>query len=179
MRQEGHNILKEAIMKSWIWAVILVIGIIIGIVGYQSLIPIVLPGIQQTFEYIDKTAATKNVFGKPFSLMIIIFLKNLSVALICFVTAKLSKGFIPGFIMLINGIVIGMFGTLASNLGMPAMSFIMGILPHGIVELPALFLACAIGMFGISQESWRITGIPFLMLLVAAGIESYITPLLM
>jgi len=81
--------------------------------------------------------------------------------------------------MLMNGIVIGMIGTLASNLGMPVMSFIMGILPHGIVELPALFLACAIGMFGISRESWRIASIPFLMLLVAAGIESYITPLLM
>jgi len=138
-----------------------------------------LPGIQQTFEYIDKSAATKNAFSKPFSLMIIIFLKNLSVALICFITAKLSRGFIPGFIMLMNGIVIGMLGTLVSNLGMPVMSFVMGILPHGIVELPALFLACAIGMFGISQESWGIARIPFLMLLVAAGIESYITPLVM
>jgi len=138
-----------------------------------------LPGIKQTFEYIDQTASAKNAFGKPFSLMIIIFLKNLSVALICFITAKLSKGFIPGFIMLMNGIVIGMFGTLVSNSGMPVMSFVMGILPHGVVELPALFLACAIGMFGISKESWRIARIPFLMLLVAAGIESYITPLLM
>ena len=138
-----------------------------------------MPGIKQTFEYINQTATAKTAFSKPFVLMIIIFLKNLSVALICFVTAKLSKGFIPGFIMLMNGIVIGMLGTLVSNLGMPVMSFIMGILPHGIVELPALFLACAIGMFGISQESWGIARIPFLMLLVAAGIESYITPLVM
>ena len=135
-------------MKSWIWAVILAIGIIIGIVGYQLLVPIILPGIKQTFEYINQTATAKTAFSKPLVLMIIIFLKNLSVALICFITAKLSKGFIPGFIMLMNGIVIGMLGTLVSNLGMPVMSFIMGILPHGIVELPALFLACAIGMFG-------------------------------
>ena len=166
-------------MKSWIWAAILAIGIIIGVIGYQLLIPIILPSIQQTFEYIDKTAATENAFGKPFSLMIIIFLKNLSVALICFITAKLSKGFIPGFIMLMNGMVIGMLGVLVTNSGMPVMSFIMGVLPHGIVELPALFLASAIGMFGIRQDSWRIASIPFLMLLVAAGIESYITPLLM
>lgn len=166
-------------MKSWIWAAILAIGIIIGVIGYQLLIPIILPGIQQTFEYIDKTAATENAFGKPFLLMIIIFLKNLSVALICFITAKLSKGFIPGFIMMMNGMVIGMLGVLVTNSGMPVMSFIMGVLPHGIVELPALFLASAIGMFGISRESWRIAGIPFLLLLVAAGIESYITPLLM
>jgi len=138
-----------------------------------------LPGIKQTFEYINQTATAKTAFSKPFVLMIIIFLKNLSVALICFITAKLSKGFIPGFIMLMNGIVIGMLGTLVSNLGMPVMSFVMGILPHGIVELPALFLACAIGMFGISKESWRIASVPLLMLLVAAGIESYITPLVM
>ena len=85
----------------------------------------------------------------------------------------------PGFIMLMNGIVIGMLGTLASNLGMPVISFIMGVLPHGIVELPALFLICAIGMFGINRESCRVTSVPVLMLLVAAGIESYITPLLM
>ena len=166
-------------MKSWIWAAILAIGIIIGVIGYQLVIPIILPSIQQTFEYIDKTAATENAFGKPFSLMIIIFLKNLSVALICFITAKWSKGFIPGFIMLMNGMVIGMLGVLVTNSGMPVMSFIMGVLPHGIVELPALFLASAIGMFGIRQDSWRIASIPFLMLLVAAGIESYITPLLM
>ena len=81
--------------------------------------------------------------------------------------------------MLMNGIVIGMLGVLGTNLGMPVISFIMGILPHGVVELPALFLASAIGMLGISHESWRIASIPFLMLLVAAGIESYITPLLM
>ncbi|MCK9313959.1 MAG: stage II sporulation protein M [Methanocorpusculum sp.] len=166
-------------MKSWVWAVILAIGIIVGIISYKTLIPIWWPAIREAFDYIDKSAAAKNAFGKSFSLMIIIFLKNLSVAIICFLTAKLSKGFIPGFIMLINGMVIGMLGTWLSVSGMPVMSFIMGLLPHGIIELPALFLACAIGMYGINKESWRIAGIPALMLLVAAGIESYITPLLM
>lgn len=138
-----------------------------------------LPAIQQTVDYIDNTEITKNAFSKPFSLMIIIFSKNLSVAIICFFSAKISKGLMPGFIMLSNGMAIGLVGMILGISGMPVMSYIMGLLPHGIVELPALFLVCAIGMYGISKESWRIASVPALMLLIAAGIESYITPLIM
>lgn len=141
--------------------------------------PVMLPAIHQTVDYIDNAEITKNAFSKPFSLMIIIFLKNLSVALICIFTAKLSKGLMPGFIILTNGIAIGLVGMILGISGMPVMSYVMGLLPHGIVELPALFLACAIGMYGLSEESWRIASVPALMLLVAAGIESYITPLVM
>lgn len=138
-----------------------------------------LPAIQQTVDYIDNTEITKNAFNKPFSLMIVIFLKNLSVAIICFLTAKVTKGLMPGFTMLANGAAIGLVGVMLSFSGMPVMSYIMGLLPHGIIELPALFLVCAIGMYGVNKESWRITSVPALMLLVAAGIESYITPLIM
>ena len=172
-------ILKDAIKKSWIWAVILAIGIIIGIIGFKWLMPVFMPAIQQTVDYIDKTEVAKNAFTKPFSLMVIIFLKNLSVALICIFTAKLSKGLMPGFIMLTNGMAIGLVGVILSVSGMSVISYVMGLLPHGIIELPALFLVCAIGMYGISKESWKIASVPALMLLVAAGIESYITPLVM
>lgn len=141
--------------------------------------PVFMPAIQQTVDYIDKTEVAKNAFSKPFSLMVIIFLKNLSVALICILTAKLSKGLMPGFIMLTNGMAIGLVGVILSVSGMSVISYVMGLLPHGIIELPALFLVCAIGMYGISEESWKIASIPALMLLVAAGIESYITPLVM
>ncbi len=81
--------------------------------------------------------------------------------------------------MLSNGMAIGLVGMILGISGMPVMSYVMGLLPHGIVELPALFLVCAIGMYGISKESWRIASVPALMLLIAAGIESYITPLIM
>lgn len=105
--------------------------------------PVFMPAIQQTVDYIDKTEVAKNAFSKPFSLMVIIFLKNLSVALICILTAKLSKGLMPGFIMLTNGMAIGLVGVILSVSGMSVISYVMGLLPHGIIELPALFLVCA------------------------------------
>ena len=172
-------ILKDTIKKSWIWAVILTVGIIVGIIGYKLFVPVFMPAILQTVDYIDKTEVAKTAFSKPFSLMIIIFLKNLSVAIICFFSAKISKGLMPGFIMLVNGIAIGLVGVMLSFSGMSVMSYVMGLIPHGIVELPALFLVCAIGMYGVNKESWRLTSVPALMLLMAAGIESYITPLIM
>lgn len=77
------------------------------------------------------------------------------------------------------GIVIGFAVTILNTSGIPMSSIMMALLPHGVVELPALFLVCAIGMYGISKESRRIASIPILMLFVSAGIESFITPLLM
>lgn len=132
----------------------------------------------QIFAYEDNINIAKVVSSNSFMFTIAIFLKNLSVAMMCFLTAKLSKGLVPGFIMIVNGVIIGFAVTILNISGIPMESIVMAILPHGIIELPALFLFCAIGMYGLNKEYWRITGIPILMLLIAAGVENYITPLI-
>ncbi len=170
--------MKNSIKKSWIWAIVFIIGIIVGVVSHKLLLPHLLPVMLQIFDYKDNTSIAKVVATNPFLFTIAIFLKNLSVAMMCFLTAKLSKGLVPGFIMFVNGIIIGFAITILNVSGIPMKSIVMAILPHGIIELPALFLFCAIGMYGLNKESWRIAGVPILMLFIAAGVESYITPLI-
>jgi len=75
--------------------------------------------------------------------------------------------------------------------------FVLGVLPHGIIEIPAFFLAAAFGLkFGyhiifpmpqksrgeglvlIWKEFWALFPLIVAMLLLSAGIEIILTPVL-
>jgi stage II sporulation protein M len=116
----------------------------------------------------------------------------------------IAAGIFPLFTMALNGMVLGfVFGEMADQ-GHNVLPYIVkGILPHGILELPALFLAAGFGMLlGVSalkgvfgslfgkNEPWglfvrAIKGtVPaavllLVLLLLAAIIESTITYSLM
>ena len=97
----------------------------------------------------------------------------------------------------VNGAMIGVAAGLAeSGAGVAAWKVIVfGVLPHGIVELPALFFAGAIGLYAGTYwmrrrkpYSWgrmfALSGLAFLVLVVgfdavAAVIEAHVTPLAM
>jgi stage II sporulation protein M len=126
-----------------------------------------------------------------FELMVSLFLHN---ALICalMVVLGLAFGLITLLIIVDNGLIIGLIGTAAAGrAGLPLT--LAAILPHGVVELPAMALSAAIGLYlgycvllslfrrpvDISREvrdgarmfvAWVL---PFL--LIAAFIESYVT----
>jgi stage II sporulation protein M len=51
--------------------------------------------------------------------------------------------FLPVLVMAMNGVVIGMAPGI---LGIPWWKFVLAILPHGVLELPALVLASAVGL---------------------------------
>ncbi|MGD2246829.1 MAG: stage II sporulation protein M [Candidatus Methanofastidiosia archaeon] len=51
--------------------------------------------------------------------------------------------FLPVFVMTLNGAVIGMAPGI---FGIPWWKFVLAILPHGVLELPALVLASAVGL---------------------------------
>jgi len=76
----------------------------------------------------------------------LIFKKNVQA---CVMTMYLGigAGIFPLFTMTLNGMLIGfLFGTMAHE-GLPVAQLVVkGILPHGILELPALFLAAGFGM---------------------------------
>ncbi len=109
-------------------------------------------------------------------------------------------GISPLFTLGVNGALIGSFMALAAQQGLSLSPMIIyGILPHGILELPAFFLCGALGLkFGYHciasplpgktrMESFRyiwkeaISIIPLivLLLLAAAFIEMFITPQLL
>ncbi|RPI97352.1 MAG: stage II sporulation protein M [Chloroflexi bacterium] len=126
-----------------------------------------------------------------FELMFRLFLHN---ALICaiMVALGLAFGLITLLIVADNGLVIGLIGTYTA--GKAGLLFtIAAIMPHGVIELPAMVLSAAIGLYlgySVLQSLFRrpvdvvkelkdgasmfvFWVLPFL--LIAAFIESYVT----
>jgi stage II sporulation protein M len=126
-----------------------------------------------------------------FGLMISLFLHN---ALICALMAilGLALGIITLLLIFDNGLMISLIGTVAAGrYGLPVT--LAALLPHGIVEIPAMALSAAIGLYlgycillSLSGRRMSVTReimdsariflawiLP--MLLVAAFLESYVT----
>ena len=106
---------------------------------------------------------------------------------------------LPAVSLFLNGALIGVMIGYFHLQGLPALAAVMGILPHGIFELPALVIAGAMGL----HLCRRITGVLlhrepahdllplaedllrvlllvlFPLLLAAALVECYVTPQIM
>ncbi|WAA09690.1 stage II sporulation protein M [Fervidibacillus albus] len=127
-----------------------------------------------------------------------LFTNNFLASLFVFLT-----GFIPIFIptlliMGLNGAMIGvLFAYIKVNGGLIAPMFFAGILPHGIFEIPALVMAGALAFYiskglikKLSRTEFRMqfvvknAFVSFLsicvpLLIIAAIIEAFITPILL
>jgi len=131
----------------------------------------------------------------PGAVFFFILFRNSSVLLLSFV-------FAPGFLMApflalaVNGGVLGLVVSLVVQ--EESLGFLLaGLLPHGILEIPAFLIAEAAAMsFGLAalvaifkkearprlmpnlRKNFRYLTIALLLLLPAAAIETFITPLL-
>ncbi|GAB6992456.1 stage II sporulation protein M [Paenibacillus pini] len=139
------------------------------------------------------------------SFFVFIFLNN-SIKGIIIMYLGILVGFLPVFFLLINGMVIGYLVHSVSMQGESLFDLIVkGLLPHGIIEIPAIIIACAFGLqLGIqaitsigaigSEERRRVQAIKWrqlfrqsitagfwivILLLIAAVIESTLTFALM
>lgn len=75
-----------------------------------------------------------------------IFLNN-AIKSVLFVFAGALFGVFPIYVLLANGAVLGYVLSANANESVSAFElFVKGILPHGIIELPALMLSCAYGI---------------------------------
>lgn len=128
-----------------------------------------------------------------------ILLNNWLAMLFCVLYGFIPFLFLPVFALFSNAALMGFLGGWYIHSGAPAAVLIAGILPHGIFELPALFLATAMGtalcwnLIHLITKSGK--GVPFVefasdlvrmlllvlfpLVLIAAGIETYITPAIM
>ncbi|WP_375373943.1 stage II sporulation protein M [Paenibacillus sp. S150] len=62
-------------------------------------------------------------------------------------------GILPALFLLINGAVIGYLIHLSALQGLDLFELIVkGLLPHGIIEIPAIIIACAFGL----QFGWKV-----------------------
>lgn len=131
----------------------------------------------------------------PLLMMLGIFANNVFGALVALIFG-LAAGVFPLFFVITNGMVVGVvLEMLVAKLGagMGVLVFLIGILPHGIFELPAIFISTAIGLklgyrviLSLIKRQDLFTGdlmdglLIFLfwvvpMLLVAAAIETLVT----
>jgi len=125
-----------------------------------------------------------------------IFLKNTSALVISFVLSPILC-LVPILALFINGWVIAFVSTLVIE--EESLGFLLaGLLPHGVFELPALILGQAAALsFGVMairalfkkerrnlllpglKQNLKYFGVALALLLPAAIIETYITPLLL
>ncbi len=128
------------------------------------------------------------------SVLVIIFIKNVSVVLVSFAFSPLLC-LVPVMALIINGWFLGLVSTTViqeKSLGY----LLAGLLPHGIFELPALIIGEAVALsFGTAallalfkkkrgslllpnlRRHLRYLAVALILFLPAAIIETYLTPL--
>lgn len=129
---------------------------------------------------------------------LIIFLNNLRVSILMFLLGGIIP-FIPLLIIFSNGMLIGIMAAyLGVNQTMTTATFLLGLLPHGVFEIPAILLSSAVGIVWGARNwlKWldirespgflqnmknglSLLPVIILLLLIAALIEVLISPYLL
>lgn len=151
-------------------------------------------------DQLGQTASRLQSFGDSWvPMMLFIFLNN-TVKAIVFMYLGIFFGILPIFFLLINGMVIGYLLTMLDAQGLHVGEVVLkGLLPHGILELPAIIIASAYGIrFGslfmkklipsmrkkyemrnFMRQTVTLMFYLTVTLLIAAVIESTVTPWLL
>lgn len=148
----------------------------------------------RTAEYIREFEALVESMGAntPWEIFLAIFQNNAEVMLMT-VGLGVVAGIFPLIFLLTNGFLVGVIGYLFFSQGL-GLVFLAGILPHGIIELPCMFFSAATGLkigktaigkliglkgsliYEMSEGIKFAVTIILPLLVIAAFIESYITP---
>ena len=126
-----------------------------------------------------------------------LLLNNLSAMIMATVYGLLPFIRLPALTLGVNGATLGLFAGYYVHQGIPLWKFLVGILPHGIFEIPALILSAALGLYlcravsdallkkqtGSVRAAMGHCGQILLwwvlpLIAVAAVIETYVTPVL-
>ncbi|MDQ6422130.1 stage II sporulation protein M [Paenibacillus sp. LHD-117] len=119
-------------------------GIVIGGTNpaFRSFLDGQLAGLQQMVAIVDQAE------NKTLAMIVVIFLNN-AIKSIFIMYLGAFFGFVPLFFLVVNGMVIGYLLqlTAAKPEAMPVYELVFkGLLPHGIIEIPAIIVACAYGL---------------------------------
>lgn len=163
-------------MYKWIsvWFLVFAFGTVSGYVFYEQLLPQMVPIFEMGINVSDNLSSEGT---PPYWLAVIIFTKNLSVALLCTLAGRATRGMFPTIVCTVNGAVIGFIAALFAATGVAVWKFALVLLPHGIFELSAIFAACAIGILAAGiREKMSMLRVPAALLGTAAVVETWISP---
>ncbi|HEY3363158.1 MAG TPA: stage II sporulation protein M [Methanosarcina sp.] len=178
---------------SFIWPYLLFITFVFFgslVTGYISAehFPSMADALRESFSSRFESLMTMS----PFYIMFAIFLNNAFVSLL-FLVLGLALGVLPVLFIAFNGYIVGVIAYLVGQ-ERGLLFILLGLLPHGILELPMVFLAASIGLRLGHQVFSALIGRPaqikrefkegvtfyfrwiLPVLLVAAIIEAFITP---
>ena len=134
----------KSIRKALLFSLILfALGVVIGWIGTESLEKLLM---QQLEGLREISGSLKDSSNPQWSFFVFIFWNNsIKGVLIIFLGALF--GILPALFLLINGAVIGYIVHLSSLQGQDVFTLIVkGLRPHGIIEIPAIIIACAFGL---------------------------------
>lgn len=75
-----------------------------------------------------------------------IFVNNVIASGISSLLGVIPFLFLPMFSLASNAIIIALFGAVYQTNGIGWLAFLVGVLPHGVIEIPALVLAVSLGV---------------------------------
>jgi stage II sporulation protein M len=174
-------------IKKWviISSVLFSLGLLFGVLspGIDA-----LASLDYLMEIADSTATLSS-----FGLFLFIIINNVFKMILSFVLSQLLCIF-PILSLVMNGWIISNVGHLFAEQYSVGF-FMLGILPHGIIEIPAFIIgqaaALSLGSMAIAavfiqekrpelfqnlRKNLKYIGIVIVLLIIAAGIEAFITP---
>ena len=177
--------------KRWLFLAIFLFGsgLVLGLATPTDVTGLLSEDVGVLEEFADLLASLPQL-----SVFVLILVKNVSAILISFALSPIFC-LMPIIALTFNGWLIGLVSTAViqeKSLGY----LLVGVLPHGIFELPALIMGEAVALsFGTAvilalfkkerrklllpnfKQNLRYLGVAFILLLLAAIIETYVTPL--
>lgn len=132
--------IRKALLLSFL---LFVVGAVIGWIATSSLEELLV----QQLEGLSEISGTLRESSNPqWSFFVFIFLNN-SIKGVVIIFLGAFFGVLPALFLLINGAVIGYLIHLSALQGQDLFELIVkGLLPHGIIEIPAIIIACAFGL---------------------------------
>ena len=174
--------------------ILFTIGLVLGCVFLSSVTDTV--SAKDALNELEKSIKGSLILPKTLlGLALFLWGKNLLACALAIVGGFLTFGIIPVLTLVSNGIIVGY--TIKPVLYLHGSNYLSaGLIPHGIIELPAFFLSASVGIYmGVELALTLLRKRPktysaktaakfFIyiilpLLLVAAFIEVFITPLIM
>lgn len=133
------SIRKALLLSLFLFALGMILGWI-STEGLQQLLMSQLEGLRQISGQLRESSNPQLGF------FVFIFLNN-SIKGVVIIFLGALFGILPALFLLINGAVIGYLIHLSAIQGQDLFALIVkGLLPHGIIEIPAIIIACAFGL---------------------------------
>jgi len=179
--------------KGWIFIAIFLfsVGLVFGLMPQSSIISLISQDIAAIKQFSEVLASLPSAL-----IALLIFIKNVSALLLSFALSPILC-LAPILALTVNGLLIASVSVMVSQ--EKSLGFVLaGLFPHGIFELPAFIIGEAAALsFGTMviialfkgearellppnlKQNLKYLMIAFALLLPAAIIETYITPLLL